>query len=255
MKSAIGCLLFLLLLPAVSAATLHGIVYDFDLQKVHGAIVEISSIPSQRTIAVNGSYSFELYPGTYTLSAYQKDGNYTLASANDQVTILQDGSYVLDILLFPSLDDEIIGEIGSVDVEEPDFNSRISAFQFIIYSMLVLASFALLLFAINKFSILKKGANTEIEARKGEEEIELMQNKQDEKKNQVVSITDQGNTTLDSILSILRKEGGRMTQKELRKHIPFSEAKASLMLTELEDKGLIKRIKQGRGNIIILQEK
>jgi len=50
----------------------------------------------------------------------------------------------------------------------------------------------------------------------------------------------------------LKKEGGRMTQKEIRKHINLSEAKISLVIAELEDSGKIKKIKKGRGNILIL---
>ena len=43
-----------------------------------------------------------------------------------------------------------------------------------------------------------------------------------------------------------------MTQKDLRKHFAMSEAKISLMITELESLKKIKKIKKGRGNIIIL---
>ena len=56
------------------------------------------------------------------------------------------------------------------------------------------------------------------------------------------------------ILEILEKEGGRATQKEIRKHIPLSEAKISLMIAELEHQGKVKKVKKGRGNIIILNK-
>jgi len=46
---------------------------------------------------------------------------------------------------------------------------------------------------------------------------------------------------LDEIVEIIKKEGGRITQKELRKRLPYSEAKVSLMLSELEDKKIIKK--------------
>ncbi|HIH23709.1 TPA: hypothetical protein HA251_01610 [Candidatus Woesearchaeota archaeon] len=58
---------------------------------------------------------------------------------------------------------------------------------------------------------------------------------------------------LRSIITVLENEDGRATQKELRRHIPCSEAKMSMMLTELEHKRRIERIKKGRGNIIILK--
>jgi len=58
----------------------------------------------------------------------------------------------------------------------------------------------------------------------------------------------------DELLKIIKKEGGRTTQKDIRKELPLSEGKVSLMISELEEKGIVKRIKKGRGNIIILQK-
>jgi uncharacterized membrane protein len=58
---------------------------------------------------------------------------------------------------------------------------------------------------------------------------------------------------LDEIVAFVRKEGGRTTQKELRSVLPYSEAKVSLMIAELESIGRLKKIKRGRGNIIVLQ--
>lgn len=58
---------------------------------------------------------------------------------------------------------------------------------------------------------------------------------------------------LDRLIKIIQDKGGRTTQKEIRKHFPLSEAKVSLMITELESKGKIEKIKKGRGNIIILK--
>jgi uncharacterized membrane protein len=62
------------------------------------------------------------------------------------------------------------------------------------------------------------------------------------------------NDELDDVLNLIKKEGGRITQKNIRKSLGLSEAKASLIITELEHKEIIKRIKKGRGNIIILQK-
>ena len=53
-----------------------------------------------------------------------------------------------------------------------------------------------------------------------------------------------------SVMQIIKKEK-RTTQKELRKEIPLSEAKISLIVSDLEDKGKIRKIKKGRGNILI----
>ena len=60
---------------------------------------------------------------------------------------------------------------------------------------------------------------------------------------------------LQQVIDVVKKHGNRTTQKELRKEIPLSEAKVSLMVSELEDKGILKKIKKGRGNIIVLVKK
>ena len=56
---------------------------------------------------------------------------------------------------------------------------------------------------------------------------------------------------LGKILNFLDQEGGRTTQKEIRKQFAYSEAKVSLMIDELQEKGLIKKVKKGRGNLIL----
>jgi uncharacterized membrane protein len=59
---------------------------------------------------------------------------------------------------------------------------------------------------------------------------------------------------LQEVLSIIREHEGRITQKDLRLRLNCSEAKASLMITDLEDRGLVKKVKKGRGNVIILTD-
>lgn len=58
---------------------------------------------------------------------------------------------------------------------------------------------------------------------------------------------------LQEVVSFIKKEGGRATQKEIRKEFPLSEGKVSLMISDLEEKGVVKRIKKGRGNIVVLK--
>ena len=58
----------------------------------------------------------------------------------------------------------------------------------------------------------------------------------------------------DKALEIIKKHDGRISQKKLRKEMLYlSEAKVSLILTELEHKGLIEKVKKGRGNVILLK--
>jgi uncharacterized membrane protein len=55
---------------------------------------------------------------------------------------------------------------------------------------------------------------------------------------------------LKEILDLIRANGNRITQRELRKKSPYSESKVSLMLSDLEERGLVEKFKRGRGNII-----
>lgn len=55
---------------------------------------------------------------------------------------------------------------------------------------------------------------------------------------------------LKELLEMIRANGNRITQRELRKKSPYSESKVSLMLSDLEERGLIEKFKRGRGNII-----
>jgi len=61
------------------------------------------------------------------------------------------------------------------------------------------------------------------------------------------------NDLYSKVLEVIKKEK-RITQKSLRKQFPLSEAKISLVITELEAKGKIEKIKKGRGNLLIFKE-
>ncbi|MCK5316407.1 MAG: hypothetical protein KAJ55_00755, partial [Anaerolineales bacterium] len=60
---------------------------------------------------------------------------------------------------------------------------------------------------------------------------------------------------LRELLGMIHDMGGRVTQKELRKKLNCSEAKVSLMIIDLENRGLITKVKKGRANVIIAVEK
>jgi uncharacterized membrane protein len=59
---------------------------------------------------------------------------------------------------------------------------------------------------------------------------------------------------LNDVLNIIRGNKGRITQKDLRGRLKYSEVKVSLLLSELEKRGLIKKFKNGRENIVVLIE-
>jgi len=59
---------------------------------------------------------------------------------------------------------------------------------------------------------------------------------------------------LQEIMDIIRGQGGRITQKDLRSKLRYSEGKVSLMLADLERRELIEKFKRGRGNVVILRD-
>ena len=58
---------------------------------------------------------------------------------------------------------------------------------------------------------------------------------------------------LQEIVDFIKSKENRVTQKDIRKQFPQSEAKISLLIADLEKRGLVEKIKKGRGNIVILK--
>jgi uncharacterized membrane protein len=59
---------------------------------------------------------------------------------------------------------------------------------------------------------------------------------------------------LQEVMDIIRGQGGRITQKDLRSKLKYSEGKVSLMIADLERRDLLEKFKRGRGNVIILKD-
>lgn len=206
-----------------SAATIHGTVYDLSLKKLNNARVEINTLPKQLLVAQNGTYLFNVPNGQYRIKAQLVYKNDVIASVEDNITIRQDGSYTLDLILFPDIEEGI---------EDPGIDINGSVIEENNDSILVMGFIALFVsgIAAGLLYFLKTRKKTNHE----EKEIE--------------------GDGLEQLTDIIRKEGGRVTQKDIRKQIPLSEAKISLMIAELEHRGAIEKIKKGRGNIIILKK-
>ena len=163
----------------------------------------------------------------YEIDARQYEKNYVVSYTNENVTVRQDGNYVLDLVLFPEI------ETGGEDSYPIEVNESILDSPSNNYPILWIALAFAVLAAFKYY--MKKWFNKKYNL---------------EKKNSEFS-EDSG---LEDIVKIIKNEGGRATQKDIRKKIPLSEAKISLMIAELEHKGVVEKIKKGRGNIIILKK-
>lgn len=222
MKKILTLFIFILFSLNVSGAYIHGVIYDTNLDKINNAVIEVDSIPKQRILSVNGSYSLFLPPGDYTISAKYYD-EIILQNTKENISIIDDGEYIIDLFLFIdiSIEEKLMDEYDFLDIESP-YKTNITPY---IIGLLVFILVITLIF------------------------LWIRNNDNDLDK----KISQFKDNDIEKILILLEKNHGRLTQKEIRKEIPLSEAKISLMISELEKENKIKRIKKGRGNIIILQ--
>lgn len=287
-------LISILSFQLVSAISVHGTVYDLNLNKVENAVLEIDTSPKQQLIAKDGTYKFTVNPGNYTIKASSYNGRIIKLVARENISVIQEGDYVLDIILFPNFqeEEEIINNssdinISSVDLEKTEDNFYLISF---VAVLLLLIASVFFYFKLTSDSVKISRTNSRskrtikktkksFEKLKGEntnknkntdENIEEYADSEEYKeslktkskpskefkeksnKNDLNYSADQD---LESLLEFIKKQDGRTTQKDIRRNFPHSEAKISLMIAELEDKEIVKKVKKGRGNIIILRNK
>lgn len=236
-KIFVFAFMFLILISIASAATLEGSTYNTNLELEKDVILEINTKPVQKYLSKDGTYSFELSPGNYILTA--KNNEYEV---QENVEIdSSEGEFVLDIFLLPSFGDE--DELWQETEEQLDIDPEKEnhILSYILAGLVVLYAVYRIIKARKKFGSLRKFRKK----MKEEKSKTLEQHKEDLEK-------EPGH--LEKSLEVIKKHGGRISQKELRKEMLYlSEAKISLIITELEHKGKIEKIKKGRGNVIILK--
>jgi uncharacterized membrane protein len=233
------------------AATIHGTVYDADtLDVASRAIVEIDTVPAQTQVAQNGEYEFFVPVGNYTLTAKKMNSTEPLLENAENIEVRDNGTYNVDLFLFPldQFDDlnesgsQITNESGEIDalIKENDAQQQLGQQT---VDVLQIAVVAILLAAVAYYAW-NSGKG---KMRPKGEKPQTARKAKNAKKDELVLTPDQ-----KLVADALRKSGGHATQKELRKAIPYSEAKVSLLITELEEMGAVKKFKRGRGNIVKL---
>jgi len=225
-------LVFLLLLvsiflvPCINAAEIYGTVYDMSLNPAMGAVIEVDSVPKQTNILKDGTYLFLLPVGEYVIKATYIS-SYNVYSTEENITIVDEGRYIVDLIVFPDLSEESELLLLSEDITlEEIYEDETKAFPWL-YIILILVIVAAIFLFFKKRKPVKKTDEKILE-----EEIDPK----------------------DKIYEFIKQKGGRVTQKEIRKNFPVSQASISLILTELENDGKLKKIKRGKGNIIILKD-
>jgi uncharacterized membrane protein len=260
------------------AATIHGTVYEWESFKpLDNAVVEINSTPEQNFVATNANYSFNLTPGTYLITANYFEGKTIVYTAKEEVVISDKGEYVHDLLLFPTYNEELLNhsrfEVPNLSFDETKNADQNNSQNYFFVSVFLAFILVLLLagYFIKK-RYLKPLVITNSFPDGGREPKTLQpESAIDEEENldDTFEISSKLSTTnsvdvedlqedreinlpedLKELLNLIRTNGNRITQRELRKKSPYSESKVSLMLSDLEERGLIEKFKRGRGNII-----
>lgn len=231
------------LIASAQAAKVYGTIYEWsDLETpLKNTIVEVNSTPSQYVVSTTGTYSFNLSPGNYLIKAKYYRNNILEYVAEDEISIDLEGDFIHDLLLFPPTESEYeyLGDINLTSDMELKSESNLK--YYIITLILVFAALFILYW-------MRKKKNIPIET--GTEETIGIPPENIAKTERKELPED-----LREMYELILKKGGRVTQKELRKEVRYGEAKVSLMLDDLEDRGLIKKIKKGRANIIIAEAK
>ena len=160
--------------------------------------------------------------GNYAIQSYIGD-----LAAEENISIINEGDYILDLFLFPETDE-------SDPLSDADFNLFGDGKSGISWWWSVAGVFLLAVILVLVYLFWGKRKNEPVHPEFKEE----------------LHVED---PLLKQVLEEIRKENGRITQKDLRRKFPLSEAKISLVLTELEHKGQIEKVKKGRGNVIILK--
>lgn len=216
-------LCFLLTITLLHSATITGSIYSSDFfEKVNGTVLKFEGKSSYQIISEYGDYSITLEPGEYNITAMKVEEGKLRYYSRDKITA-GEKNQTFDVVLFDPAWFES-GELPDLAIDLPQEKEGTQGQTFLLVTALLAAALALFIL-IRKYRQLEKPPEPENEL--GEEEMK--------------------------VLRIIKENEGRMEQKQLRDILKFSESKMSLLLTELEVTGRIKRFKKGRENIIKLK--
>ncbi len=269
-----------------SGAVVHGVVYSWEnLKPLPKAVIVVNTTPEQKYVTPDGHYSFTLPPGCYVIRAYYYQDGRVVLYAEDNITIEGNGSYIVDLILFPPLNFNF--SQPNVEFPTPVQNGNQNALP--LWSFAVILALIVVVYALRKVvkgrersdtvrSATGAGLHGTFSETPSESEFDLGKNVKAEKteiektgRTEIERLERSGETgekgrdvgsgimaalpdDLRETLEIIVSSGGRITQKELRNRLKYSEAKVSLILTDLERRGYIEKVRKGRGNVVFLKD-
>lgn len=192
---------------------------------VHGDIVKSQSDPSNKTlIRIEGKFTYQMITNSSNYSIFLPDGEYSLNSYG----IDQHGE------ITSSVSNKL--NIGADDQRIDILLKKNDNFTlYFLSGIVILAVIAL------SYVYMKKNSSPKPQIVEEEiiEETQLAEIKKEELDEEA-----------KKVIAVIESNDKRITQKELRETLGFSEAKLSLILSELESIGVVKKFKRGRGNIV-----
>ena len=223
---------FLLLFSCSFSATLQGSVVSWKtLNPLNNAVIDVNSVPVQRIVSSDGMYGLSLEPGAYMIQAIYYENGAPMLYSLDEIQIVGQGSFTYDLILFPISEADLnrlaLLELGGEQGE------TLPGLTVLILVLLLLAFLLAAFLALKRKG--KRAAAEEIQEPAAPESEEGLDKHALE------------------VIGILQRCGNRLTQRELREKVSFGEAKVSLVVAELEELGYVKKIKRGRGNILVLK--
>ncbi|RQD92171.1 hypothetical protein D5R95_00670 [Methanosalsum natronophilum] len=249
-----------------NTATLQGTAYEWhSFEPLKNTVIEVNSTPTQAVVARDGTYSLNLPPGEYKITArYYEDGELTLYG-EEIITVQDEGMYNLDLLLLPAFDDEPLldpttgEELDQLFEEDPTYTDSQEEEQeqeiedtqtpdplVDRYAGIILI--VLFLILLIGLYFIKKNQRSSTEDTNINEDDEMPIDSESEIEQEKPTLSPE----LNVVINAISENGGRITQRDLRKKLNYSESKMSLILSELEYRGHIEKFKHGRGNVVIL---
>jgi uncharacterized membrane protein len=216
-------------------ATVHGTIYElWTFEPLENVTIKAYSDSTlrQQIFSTDGTYSLSLNPGSYTIIANYYKGTILLYDTEENITLREKENVTLDLIMFPNFDENELPENYEIP-EIPVVGAGISTVW--LAAVLVVA-----IVGTASFYYLKVLRKKKLVSEKKPEGPAV----------KIVGLPDD----LKEVMDMIWTSGGRINQVELRRKLPYSEAKVSLMISDLEDRGLVRKIKKGRGNIIVIKK-
>lgn len=202
---------------------------------VHGDIIKSQNDDSTKTlIRIEGKFTYQMITKNSNYSIFLPDGEYTLQSQG----ISNDGQIV------SSVSNKL--NIGADDQRIDLLLKKEDTTQYYIVIIIAILIAAIAIWKMKSKTINSQTQQKQIIQTQTEEIEEVIEETtpiENSKKNEL-------DEDAKKVIAIIESNEGRITQKELRQTLGFSEAKLSLIVSELESMQIVKKFKRGRGNIV-----